>query len=156
MSKYKEMVEHAVKNGADESRMWKAVDVVDSMLCKIKHEHPEEYSKYMRKLTEAMNGCHYNEELAREDVNKMFHTDSKNVKHYGQHWGAADIETATEGLPFPSGTTLWDKYVAYNAAWHDFTNEFDDGQVLSIAYLLFFKDEDFMSGGKIWKYMSIE
>lgn len=65
------------------------------------------------------------------------------------------IETATQGKKFPDGTTPWDRYVAYNAAYADFSKKFDDEQVLDIAYLFFFADEDWNGKGKVWEYMSL-
>lgn len=148
------MVESAVKNGKSEKAMWKAVEVADCLLIKLQDEHPDEYAMYMRKMNEAINGCHYQEDIAKKDVEAMYHTGEDGKSYTGAHWSADDVEAATYDKSFPQGTTRWDKYVAYNAAWHDFSNKFDDNQVLDIAYMFFFKDEDYDGEGKIWKYMS--
>lgn len=154
MGEYKKMVESAVKIGKGEKAMWRAVEVADNLLDKLHDEHPEEFDKYMRRMSEAVNGCHYTEELAKKDVEQMHHTGKDGMAHHGSHWSAEEIEAATNGKQFPQGTTKWDKFVAYNAAWHDFNKKFDDAQVLDIAYLFFFGDEDYEGDGKVWKYMS--
>ena len=82
-------------------------------------------------------------------------TDAAGNEHLGAYWTMEQIETATQGKKFPDGTTPWDRYVAYNAAYADFSKKFDDEQVLDIAYLFFFADEDWNGKGKIWEYMSL-
>ena len=71
----------------------------------------------------------------------------------GPHWTKAQILSATSALEFPKGTTDCDKYVAFNAAYADFCKKFSEEQIIYIAYLFYFKDEDWKSEGKVWSYM---
>lgn len=68
---------------------------------------------------------------------------------------AKAAEQAVAGMTFPDGTTKWDKYVAFNAAYADFCKSFSDEDVLRIAYDFYFADEDWKGNGKIWTYMSM-
>lgn len=58
------------------------------------------------------------------------------------------------GMTFPNGTTKFDRFVAFNAAYADFCKSFSDEDVLRIAYDFYFADEDWKGNGKIWTYMS--
>ncbi len=64
-------------------------------------------------------------------------------------------EGATAGMTFPNGTTKFDRFVAFNAAYADFCKSFSDEDVLRIAYDFYFADEDWKGSGKIWEYMSM-
>ena len=150
------MVRSSVKNGADEKVMWKAVAVADELLNEIRESHPEKYEHYMREMSEAINGCHYSEAIAQADVDAMFHTDEKGVKVRGAHWSPDEVENAMAGKQMPNGTTKHDKWVAANAMWHDLCKHYDDAQIIDITYRIFFADEDFPSGGKVWKYMAMK
>ena len=149
------MVRDSVKSGANEQVMWHAVEVADNMLSEIKESHPERYDYYMRQMTQALFGCHYTESIAMSDVDDMHHTDSNGEVVSGLYWTPDQVEEAWVGKPFPKGTTKFDKFVAANAIWHDLNGEFDDEQILDIAYRIFFADEDSNLEGKVWKYMSI-
>ena len=154
MSEFMKMVRESVKNGSDEQIMWKSVEVADEMLCDIKESHPEQYDHYMRKMTEALFGCHYNEAMAMEDVEKMHHTNKNGEVVSGCYWTPEQVEEAWEGKKFPTGTTKFDKFIAANAIWHDLDNVLEPEQILDVAYNIFFADEDSNLDGKVWKYIS--
>ena len=47
------------------------------------------------------------------------------------------------------------KYVAFNAMWHDMRGSLDDSQILVAAYNFYFADEDCDdTSPKIWRYMA--
>lgn len=152
---YKKMIESYAKNGGDEKKMWESVAVTEMAMDYIKETNPEKYECLMRKLHETLYGKHYNEELARIDVEKMHSKDASGVEQHGAHWTADQIETATSDRTFGKAVTKWDKYVAYNATWNDLNKEFDDEQILCAAYRLWFADEDWNTPGKIWDYMGL-
>lgn len=152
---YKEMIKAYADAGGDEKKMWAAVEVTNEAMNFIKGVNPEKFECYMRKVSETLNGKHYTEELARADVEKMHSTGSDGITHHGAHWSVEEVESATADKTFGKSVTKWDKYVAYNATWHDLSKKFDDEKVLCAAYLLWFADEDWKSSGKIWDYMSI-
>ena len=149
------MIETAVKNGGGEKTMWKAVEAADKAMAYIRENAPREYDCLLRQLYVALNGKHYNRELAEQDAKGICYTDADGNEQHGAYWTAEQIESATQGMSFPSGATLWDKYIAYNAAHADFCKKFDDEQVMDIAYLFFFADEDWKGENKIWEYMSM-
>ena len=135
--------------------MWQSVYLAEDVMDYLQETDPDKYDCFLRKFNEIFNGKHYNEEFAMEDVGKLRYTDKEGNEHTGAHWTLDEVETATQGKKFPEGTTLWDKYVAYNAAYADFCKKFDDEQVMDIAYLFFFADEDWNGKGKVWEYMSM-
>jgi len=56
-------------------------------------------------------------------------------------------------MPFPQGTTPWDKYVAFNSFYSDMCTVYDEPSILKAAYRFYFADED-APAGKIWEYMT--
>lgn len=150
---YKKMIKSFAESGGDEKKMWASVDVTSEAMEYLKEVAPEKYECYMRKMSEALYGKHYSEELAKADVEGMHSTGSDGLKHHGAHWSVEEIESATADKTFGKNVTKWDKYVAYNATWHDLNKEFDDKQILCAAFLLWFADEDWNTTGKIWDYM---
>lgn len=152
--KYKEMIKEAQTQGkSSEAIMWKSVDRVDELLKQMKDEDPEAYWRFLREAHEDIYGCHYNQTYAEYDLSKIHYTDSEGVHHEGPHWTLNEVLSATRNKTFPEGTTDCDKWVAYNAAYADFCRRFSDGEVLDIAYLFYFSDED-APEGKVWKYMN--
>ena len=148
------MIKAFADNGGDEEKMWESVDVTAEAMEYIKETNPEKHECLMRKLSEALYGKHYNEEMALADVAKMHSIDKNGVAHHGAHWSVSEVEAATADKTFAKNVTKWDKYVAYNASWNDLNKKFDDSQILCAAYLFWFDDLDWHSEGKIWDYMS--
>ena len=148
------MVDHAKKAGlTNEKTMWESIDSFSELLEELKESHPQMYWDFMREQHGIMFHNHYDQSFAEYDVSQMHYTDKNGVKHYGAYWTAEQIESATQGMKFPQGTTKWDKFVAFNAAYSDFCRDFDDAQVLKIGWLFYFADEDWGSDTKIWEYM---
>ncbi len=148
------MVRESVKSGSNEQVMWHAVEVAEDLLQEVKESHPDKYDHYMRKMSEALFGCHYNEALAMEDVDAMCHTNENGEKIQGRYWSPEQVEAAWAGKKFPEGTTKFDRFVAANAMKHDLANILEDEQILDVAYAIFFADEDSDLEGKVWKYIS--
>jgi hypothetical protein len=155
--KYKEMLEDAKAKGlTSEKVMWESIEDMDDMLCMMKHEHPKEYWALMRRMHGRLYKHHYDEEFARHDVGNLSWTDKQGAKHTGEHWSPTQVEEATRGKSFPAGTTMWDKWVAYNALYADLCKEFSDEEILRAAYQFWFADEDFGSEGKVWRYFCMK
>lgn len=151
---YRHMVDHAKKAGlTNEKTMWGSIDSFSELLEELKESHPQMYWDFMREQHGIMFHNHYDEAFANWDVSQMHYTDKNGVKHYGAYWTAEQIESATQGMRFPQGTTKFDKFVAFNAAYSDFCRDFDDAQILKIGWLFYFADEDWGSDTKIWEYM---
>lgn len=156
---YQEMVKAAQKSGkTTEKQMWQSIESVSDLLCEIKDAHPDLYWGFLREQAGIMNNGHYDEEFAMHDVSKIEYTDKEGKPHKGAYWTCEQIEEATKGMAFPSGTTKWDRFVAFNLAKSDFCKKFDDAQILQIGYLFFFADEDWSADGKVsatktWNYV---
>lgn len=150
----KKLLETAMKSG-DEKMIAKSEGLVFEAFDFVQAHDPHKYEEIVRGIHESVHGKHYSEELADADVAKLRYTDASGVEHVGPHWTKAQILSATSALEFPKGTTDCDKYVAFNAAYADFSKKFSEQQILDIAYLFFFKDEDWKGDGKIWAYMNL-
>ena len=151
---YKQIVQQARERGVTtEHAMEASVDSVSELLESMKVSHPDVYSRFMRSTHESLYGPHFDEQFADEAVSHLEYTDESGKRHVGPHWTKQEVLSVTQGKTFPVGTTDCDKYVAYNAAYADFCKKFDDDDILDIAYLFFFADEDWKGKGKIWTYM---
>lgn len=145
---YLEMVKTAQKSGkTTEKQMWESIESVSDLLCEIKDAHPDLYWRFMREQAGIMNSGHYDEEFAMWDVAQM--------QPLGEHWSMKQIEEATKGMTFPSGTTLCDKYVAFNAFANDLNGVQTDEEILKSAYAFWFTDKDYKGNDKIWCYMKM-
>lgn len=129
-------------------------DVFDSVLEYVEMKHPEMYESVVRKLHEKLSGPHYDKAWAEIDVNNISYSNRDKRSCAGAHWTMNEVLDATRGKVFPKDTTDFDKYVAYNAMYADMSSKFDDAQILDMAYLFYFSDEDWNGEGKIWQYMS--
>ena len=151
---YRHMVEHAKKAGVtNEKTMWESIDSFSELLEELKESHPQLYWDFIRKQHGIMYHGHYDEHFAIYDVGQMHYTDRQGVKREGAHWTADQIEAATAGMKFPAGTTKWDRFVAMNAAYSDWSKYYDDADILKIGYAFYFADEDWGDESKIWEYM---
>lgn len=143
--------------GKGEAVMIESTRILSDVLEPMKEKEPKKYWLALRKLYGAMSGCHYNEEFAMHDVADMEYTDKEGNEHKGGYWTVDQIEEATKEMTFPSGTTIWDRFVAFNLAYSDFCKKFEDADILKIGYLFFFADEDWMPrDNKIWSYMCLK
>lgn len=155
---YKELVEYARSVGNwNEKTMWKSVCSMAKLLGDINKEHPQMFWDFLREQHGILFGMHYHEDFAVWDVAQIECTDKEGKKHKGAYWTVEQIEQATKDKTFPSGTTKWDKFVAYNVFWSDTCKVLSDEQILKGAYQFYFADEDFGKdrGSKIWNYMAM-
>ena len=149
---YKKMIEEFAKSGGTEAKMWESVEVTSMAMDYIKETNPDKYDCLMRKLNETLYGKHYNEELAKADVERISYLDTAGDEHKGAHWTVEQVEAATKDKVFPKGTTKWDKWVAYNLTYSDLMTRFSEEQILCAAYLMWFDDKDWKGDGKVWVY----
>ncbi|GLL55331.1 hypothetical protein KUBF_29940 [Bacteroides finegoldii] len=151
---YKDLIKNAKANGvASEKAMWQSIDNLNDVLCVIKEEHPEMYMAFMRKQHESLYGPHYDRHFAEADVEKIRYTNASGEKKSGAHWNMDQILDATKSMPFPQGTTPWDKYVAFNSFYADMCAVLDEATLLKAAFRFYFADED-APVGKVWEYMT--
>ena len=97
--------------GKGEGTMWKTVAIIsDAVESKMSDT---EKKALLRKLYSAMDGCHYNEEFAKEDVAKMYYEDGDGEKHYAPYWTESQVkevyDSVSEEIP---DYNMWDFYVA--------------------------------------------
>jgi hypothetical protein len=153
---FKEMLEEARKTGStSEKTMWNSIDNVSEFLSMIRNEHPEVeelYWAFMRQQHGILYGNHYNEDFARYDVSAIRYKTRDGERMTGAHWSVDQVEVATKAFSFPSGTTRWDKYVAFNAMYSDLCLDLSEEQILKAAYRFYFADEDWGSATKVWEY----
>ena len=90
------MIKSFADAGGDERKMWSSVDVTAEAMEYLKEVSPEKYECVMRKLSEALYGKHYDEEMAYNDAEKIFYVDANGVKHVGAHWSVEEINAATK------------------------------------------------------------
>ena len=155
MMTYKDMVAKAKAAGVtNEKTMWQSIESFSELLDELKESHPDLYWDFMRKQMGIMYHNHYDETFALYDVAQLSWTDKQGEKKQGAYWTAEQIESATQGFKFAQGTTKWDKFVGFNAAYSDWSKNFDDATILKIGYDFYFSDEDWGSPTKIWEYMS--
>ena len=153
---YREMVNHAKKSGVtNEQTMWESIDSFSELLEELKETHPQMYWDFMRKQHGIMYKGHYDEKYAIYDVSQIRYTNKVGEKKEGAYWSVDQIESATQAMKFPEGTTKWDKFVAGAIMYSDLCKKFDDAQIIDAMYAFFFNDEDW-SGvyPKLWAYMS--
>lgn len=147
MIMYKKMIQSAKAQGlANEKVMWQSIEDVEELLELIKEEHPDEYWEFLRKQHGKLFNGHYDEVFAKYDVERL--------KPIGEKWSRMQIEEATRSLTFPTGTTPWDKYVAFNVWANDLYGTADDATLIKQAHAFFFADVDWPPHcNKLWKYM---
>ncbi len=150
---YKKMLLDAKEAGVSTERvMFQSIDSLNEMLCKLREEHPDMYMKFLRDQQGIMYNNHYDKTFAEWDVEHIRYTDKEGKKCEGAHWTMEQLETATKGLPFPTGTTKWDKYVAFNVWYSDLCKDLEAPAIIKTCHSFFFADEDAPSG-KIFLYM---
>lgn len=156
---YLEIVKAAKRSGTfAEKQMWDSVESVSDLLADIKDSHPERYWQFIREQYGIMNNCHYaDKEFADWDVSQIAYTDKEGKKRTGAYWTCEQVEEATKGMTFPSGTTKYDKFVAFNVFWSDTCKVLTEEQILKAAYQFYFADEDWPKerGSKVWAYMAM-
>lgn len=138
-------------------KMLQCIEVVSEYADNMSMEDETSYNEMMKDLHVIINGKHFDEFTARDVVSKLSYTDKLGKKLNGPYWTLDQIKQSTSPMSFPSDTTDWDKYVAFNVMYSDLCKSFDDAQIIKAANLFFFHDEDWSengSGEKIWCYIN--
>ncbi len=137
-----------------EAKLMEVIEDASGMIEKAQKEpiSKECFWKFMRRVHTVLCGPHYNQEFAMWDISMLTWTNRKGEKKTGAYWTLDQVEEASKSLSFPSGTTKYDKYVAFNVFYSDMSTMMSDEQILSAAYKFFFADED-APAGKVWLYM---
>ena len=150
--------------GRGEGKMWESVSLISET---VEKELSTEAKKHLlRKIYCVMNGGHYNEEFAREDVGKMYYKDANGKTHYAPYFTDEKVATIYERVKgnIPA-YNMWDFYVAMNMVasdnWCMLTRWFPDASEATMEKhfiemtLNWLNDEDNPYGKeKIWKYLN--
>lgn len=154
MLTYDLFLEKARKDGVvNEHKMWMAACMAGKYM-KMAQEgelSKDEYWRFMREQHELFYGPHYNEEFGKYDLSKVGYMGKSRDIHSGEFWSMAQVLEATAGMKFPTGTTDWDKYVAFNVAYSMLAPDFEQADILKAGYKFFFTNDGVE--GRIWKYM---
>lgn len=102
--------------------------------------------------TEEVVNVHLDSETANKVMARMKYTDKDGVLHYQPKWSAEEIDLETCHLDFPNGTTLYDKWVAYNFFYADTCRALSEEYALKAAYYFYFQDED-APEDKLYRYL---
>ena len=133
--------------GASNEKMQKLTMILSDFLAPMKQVHKEKYWMLMRDVFGLLNDYHYDEEFAEHDV--------KNMQPLGEYWNIKQIDEATKSMTFPVGTTIYDRYVAFNAFANDLKGSASDEDILKAAHAFWFNDKDYKGKNKIWCYMKM-
>lgn len=117
--------------------------------CKDKHDHDERIAGLIHESEHTHEYRHVNE-VSHESCHFDCSTATEVIK--SPRWTVQQLEDATATMPFPHGTTAWDKYVAFNSFYDDLRCIFTEEQIIHGAYKYFFDDTD-APECKIWLYM---
>lgn len=156
--RYTEMLQTAKAKGlTSEQIMWGSLEKFEIMLCKIKEEHPQMYWDFIREQHKNFYKGHYDEEFAEYDLSQVYYINKAGDKTSKPYWTAEQVEDATKGYSFPSGTTKCDKWVAFNVFRSDTMKSLPDDLAIKAGYEYFFDDIDFKKEGttKLWEYMQM-
>lgn len=153
---YKKMIEAAKAKGvANEQTMWQSIESIEVLLHKMKEAHPALYWEFIHEQHKALYKGHYDEEFAEWELTNVYYINKSGEKTNRPYWTVEQIEEATKGFNYPSGTTKWDKWVAHNTFRSDTIKSLPDDLALKAGWEFFFDDIDFKRDGttKIWEYM---
>lgn len=153
---YRKMIEAAKAKGvANEQTMWMSIGAIDDMLGKMKEAHPELYWAFIHEQHKALYKGHYDEEFATYELSRVYYINKAGEKTNVPYWTVDQVEEATKGFNYPSGTTKWDKWVAHNTFRSDTMRSLPDDLALKAGWEFFFDDIDFKKEGttKLWEYM---
>lgn len=150
--------------GKGEGMMWKAVASISEAVDRSMPD--EEKHSLMRSIFASMNGGHYDEPFAREDVSKMYYTDSRGTRYDAPYWTDAEIRSVYDSIRNEiQDYGFWDFYVALNmvksdncnllSRWFpDQTKEQRDERLVEMT-VNWLNDPDYPHAGeKIWHYLN--
>lgn len=150
-------------SGKGEDMMWKTLSAVSGA---IEHSMPEqEKNDLLRNVYGEISGGHYNEDMAKEDIEKMYYQDRSGEKHYAPYWPSGMVReiydsvkneikpynacdfNVTMNMIASDYWPLWDK-------WFPGMREDDRNQKTVEAAVAWLRDPDAKHPDtKIWHYL---
>lgn len=153
---YKKMIEAAKAKGvANEQTMWQSIESMELLLQKMKEAHPALYWEFIHEQHKMLYKGHYDEEFATYELSRVYYINKAGEKTNVPYWTVDQVEEATRGFNYPSGTTKWDKWVAHNTFRSDTMKSLPDDLALKAGWEFFFDDIDYKKEAttKLWEYM---
>lgn len=132
--------------GADAEAMAGAMLYISNFIEELAKEHGELANTFKAHVYECINGKHFNELTATEEVAEMSHEDVKGEM--------VTIENVMAYHPDP--VTMWDAYVGYNYIQHSLSYMgFDRDTLMKIAEQFWFNDDNYtQQDSKVWWYFT--
>lgn len=138
-----------VKNATNKSEqvMWQSVESVSKLVDELWKNHASMARKFLLREYSRMYGDHFNEELACDTVDDMYHKSNGSIVE-------GEMVTFQEASSIaPSEEYVWDAYVGVNAFMHDLANEgLGRSEIISAAKSFWFDDVDFSGDSKVFWY----
>ena len=112
------------------------------------------YGIYKAKKKSNHKPKHLDEATAKRVMARIKFTDDDGVLHTKPKWSMEEIDEETCHLDFPEGTTIYDKWVAFNFFYADVCRAeiLPISKVIYGAYYFYFKDED-APDDKLYRYL---
>lgn len=145
--------------------MWESVGLISEMLDE--KLTPEEMNCLEKKMYAMMQGEHYDDYFAKKQVEHMYYTDEKGVKHNAPYWTDDEVKQVYTAYKakLKGEVTFWDFYVALNMIKSDNCNLFHEWwpeadmavltQKIAEMTVNWLNDEDAPQGeAKIWRYFN--
>lgn len=149
---YLNMVRNAPKKS--EKIMWESVEAFSELLEKMKSSHPDMARAFLMKEHERMYGPYFDEEMAREVVSCMFHYNAKEEKIQGEAVTPEEAFEMLDGIEH-ADEKRWDAYVGANGFMHDMArSNLSSRQIMEMAKVFWFEDDDFDGESKVFWYYS--
>lgn len=151
--------------GKGEATMWQSVEMISEWLDAKMSEEERECME--RKMYALMQGRHYDEYFAKQQVGKMFFTDKQGEKHQAPYWTDDQVKQVWTAYKNKVMTDagFWDFYVALNMtkadncvlfrSWWPDADEALMTQRIAEATVNWLNDEDAPQGdARVWGYFN--
>ena len=150
-------------SGKGEGTMWKSVEVISRAVEDVFPADKKE--KLMRDVYNIISTGHYNEDFAKEDISKMFYTDSNDNKHNAPYWPEEAVKEIydqySDDIP---DYNFYDFLVTMNMIasdnwrmlekWFPGVSESEMNKRIAEMSVNWLDDEDWPTTTKIWDYVS--
>lgn len=166
MGNYHKMLKRYKDSGLfSEAKMWESIESLDELLDEIEEKNPKAFRDFTRKQHCIFRGPHFDEKFGRLEVEQMHHKGADGKEYKGELCSFSKAEEVFDKYKakLPSGTTVWDMYVALNATTHDkhvlfkkWNPEKWEEMVVEDAMVFYFEDADWKGKGKVWEYMNAD
>lgn len=105
--------------GKGESSMWDSITMLSEEIEDMATD--KDKSRILKKMYSIMQGGHYDEYFANEQMKKMFYLDKEKKEHYAPYWNEDKLRSIYDRWrnKIPSPYNFWDFAVTLNMIWSD-------------------------------------